>query len=140
MCGIVGLLLKRDDLHRRLGEFVAPMIDCMGTRGPDSAGLAVFHEPLDATHRRFGLHSRDLRFDWQTFHEAFQSETGSNGSITVIENHAAVISAIDVENFKVWLRQSQPGVHLLSVGRAIDVYKDEGHPRDISRRLHRSRL
>ena len=44
MCGIVGLLLKRDDLHGRLGELVTPMIDCMGTRGPDSAGLAVFHE------------------------------------------------------------------------------------------------
>ena len=140
MCGIVGLLLKRDDLHGRLGELVTPMIDCMGTRGPDSAGLAVFHEPLEVAERRFGLYARDFQFDWQQFHTTFQSETGSNGSIRFIENHAAVISSVDVENIRAWLRKSQPRVHLLSVGRAIHVYKDEGHPRDISRRFHFAEL
>ena len=46
MCGIVGLLLKKNDSRKSLGKFVTPMLDCMETRGPDSAGLAVFHEPL----------------------------------------------------------------------------------------------
>jgi len=140
MCGIVGLLLKRDNLHGRLGEFVTPMLDCMATRGPDSAGLAVFHETLEASQRRFALYSKDPRFDWQAFHEDFRNETSSDGSISFIENHAGVISSVDVEDFRLWLRQSQHGLHLLSVGRAIDVYKDEGHPREISRRFHFAEL
>ena len=81
MCGIVGLLLKKNDLRQSLGQLVTPMLICMGTRGSDSAGLAVFHEPLDNRVRRFGLFSRQPGFDWQTFHDQFQQETGSEGTI-----------------------------------------------------------
>jgi len=38
MCGIVGLLAKSSKLRASLGKLATPMIDCMGTRGPDSAG------------------------------------------------------------------------------------------------------
>ncbi len=140
MCGIIGLLLKRDDLHERLGEFVTPMIDCMGTRGPDSAGLAVFRVPLDDGCRRFGLFSNDPQFDWQTMHDDFRRATGCNGRIEFVANHAAVISSIAVESFKSWLNQSAPGLHLVSVGRAIEMFKDEGEPVDISRRYRFAQL
>jgi methylamine---glutamate N-methyltransferase subunit A len=46
MCGIVGLLVKKPELRRRLGELMVPMLIGMTERGPDSAGLAVFTEPL----------------------------------------------------------------------------------------------
>ena len=140
MCGIVGLLVKRDNLRGSLGKLVTPMIDCMGTRGPDSAGLAAFHEPLDTAHRRFGLHSKDPEFDWQTFHDNFRRETASDGLIHFVENHAAEISSIAPEDFKSWLRQSYPSVQLLSVGRSIEVYKDEGPPDQIARRFRFAEL
>lgn len=140
MCGIVGLLLKKDALRERLGEFVTPMIECMGSRGPDSAGLAVFHEPIDGDQRRFGLRSGDLQFDWQSFHDDFQRETGENGHIQFVENHAVELSPIAVDEFKSWLRRRHAGLQLLSVGRSIDVYKDEGHPGEIARRFHFAEL
>ena len=140
MCGIVGLLVKRDELRERLGQLLTPMIDCMATRGPDSAGLAVFHEPLDDDHRRFGLYAKDRRFDWRIFQDDFERETGGKGRLNVVENHAAVISDIAVEAFKSWLAQSYPSLHLLSVGRAIDVYKDDGPPDEIARRYRFSEL
>jgi glutamate synthase domain-containing protein 1 len=43
MCGIVGLHLKKAELHPRLGELLVPMLDCMSSRGPDSAGVALYH-------------------------------------------------------------------------------------------------
>ncbi len=88
MCGIVGLLVKRDELRGRLGQLVTPMLDCMGTRGPDSAGLAVFHEPLEGPQRRFGLFTAQVGFDWQLFHTEFSCSTGSEGSIRSVESHA----------------------------------------------------
>lgn len=139
MCGIVGLLAKRSELCESLGKLVTPMLDCMGTRGPDSAGLAVFHEPLD-TDRRFGLFAEDPQFDWQAFQAEFRQATATNGRIECIENHAVVTSAIAPEQFKLWLRQSFPSVHLLSVGRAIEIYKDEGHPREIAQRYRFAEL
>lgn len=44
MCGIVGLHLKDPGLHPVLGELLAPMLDCMTSRGPDSAGIALYRD------------------------------------------------------------------------------------------------
>ena len=136
MCGIVGLLVKRPEMREHLGRLVTPMLDCMGTRGPDSAGLAVFHEPLDAPLRRFGLFTPERGFDWQSFHTAFTRNTGSQGEIRCIDSHASEVSSIAVGDFKSWLSETHPNVHLISVGRAIEMYKDEGHPREIAERFH----
>ena len=136
MCGIVGLLLKKNEIRASLGQLVTPMLDCMGTRGPDSAGLAVFHEPLDPGQTRFGLFSASPGFDWQSLHGRFTRETGSEGSIGSIESHATEISSIHVDRFKAWLKEAYPCVNLISVGRAIDMYKDEGSPGEIAERYH----
>ncbi|MDP6466973.1 MAG: class II glutamine amidotransferase [Pirellulaceae bacterium] len=140
MCGIVGLLVKRDELRGRLGQLVTPMLDCMGTRGPDSAGLAVFHDPLEGPQRRFGLFTAQVGFDWQLFHTEFLCNTGSEGSIRSVESHAVEISSVTLETFKAWLTKAYPDVHLISVGRAIEVYKDEGHPSEIAQRFHFTEL
>ena len=42
MCGIVGLLARTTEFREQLGEMLTPMLVCMGDRGPDSAGLAIF--------------------------------------------------------------------------------------------------
>ena len=42
MCGIVGLLLKKPELRGQLGELMTPMLVGMTSRGPDSAGVAIF--------------------------------------------------------------------------------------------------
>ncbi len=140
MCGIIGLLLKRNDWYGRLGALVTPMIDCMGTRGPDSAGLAVFHEPLDAAQRRFGLFCGHPHFDWQAFHDDFQQAGQREGRIQIVASHAFLVTSMASADFKSWLQQSYPELHLLSVGRGIEMYKDEGLPRDISQRFHFDRL
>jgi glutamate synthase domain-containing protein 1 len=116
------------------------MLDCMGTRGPDSAGLAVFHEPLEAGRRRFGLFAADRRFDWQSLQDELQREAGKDTRFEWVENHAVAVSPLAVADFKAWMKRVAPRVHLLSVGRAIEVYKDEGHPRDIARRYHFAEL
>ncbi|MEX0717780.1 MAG: hypothetical protein WD066_14395 [Planctomycetaceae bacterium] len=135
MCGIVGLLLKSDAWQPDLGPLVTPMLNCMGTRGADSAGLAVFHRPLDAPDRRFSLFSGQPQFDWQTFQDDFRRDTGSRGAIRWDDSHAALISPIAVEEFAAWLRTACPGVHLVSVGRAIEIFKDEGAPEEIAARF-----
>ena len=45
MCGIVGLLLKKPALRDQLGALMTPMLIGMTSRGPDSAGVAIFGEP-----------------------------------------------------------------------------------------------
>ena len=57
MCGIVGLLVKTPALRERLGELMVPMLIGMTERGPDSAGLAVFGQPLPEGERKLSLYS-----------------------------------------------------------------------------------
>ena len=43
MCGIVGLYFKKKKLHSQLGKYLSGMLDNMSSRGPDSAGFAVYN-------------------------------------------------------------------------------------------------
>ena len=134
MCGIVGFLAKDAPLRAALGELVVPMLTCMGDRGPDSAGLAVFSDPLEANERRYSFYSPDRQIDWGLFAERFVADTQSRAQLEGVESHAILVTAAGPQAVRDWLAQSGTGVHLLSVGRAIDVYKDEGHPEEIARR------
>jgi len=136
----VGLLVKRDDLCDRLGELVTPMLNCMGTRGPDSAGLAVFRRPVGETERRFGLFNRLPGVDWQTLQDDLKCATGQAASLRCIGSHATVTAAVSPADFKTWLRQVYPDVHLISVGRAIEMYKDEGLPSEIAKQYRFTEL
>ncbi|MFP6752720.1 MAG: hypothetical protein VB855_13655, partial [Pirellulaceae bacterium] len=134
MCGIIGLLARTDEVRARLGELVTPMITCMGTRGPDSAGLAIFHTPLDNGDRRYGFFHADHDFDWPSFHDEFGSQVTSPSECRSLKNHTAIVSSAAPGDVKDWLHRCYPAVHLLSVGRSIEVYKDEGHPQQIADR------
>lgn len=134
MCGIVGFMVKNRVLSASLGEYVVPMLNCMGDRGPDSAGLALFSSALPDVIRRFSLYAPDRAYRWNDLAAAWRTESGAQLELQAIENHAALLSHSSPKNFRDWLTRHYPGVHLLSVGRAIDIYKDEGHPEEISRR------
>ena len=57
MCGIVGLLARTTEFREQLGEMLTPMLVCMGDRGPDSAGLAIFASEIKPSLRQFSLFS-----------------------------------------------------------------------------------
>ena len=44
MCGIVGIYLKKKNLHVKLGNYLSGMLDNMSSRGPDSAGFAIYNK------------------------------------------------------------------------------------------------
>ena len=46
MCGIVGLYTKNPDLENNLGSLLSAMLVQMTERGPDSAGVAIYHDPV----------------------------------------------------------------------------------------------
>ena len=42
MCGIVGLFIKNPEFEARLGSMLCEMLEEMTSRGPDSAGFALY--------------------------------------------------------------------------------------------------
>jgi glutamate synthase domain-containing protein 1 len=140
MCGIVGFLVRDARLQQSLGEFVVPMLTCMGERGPDSAGLAVFSEAVPADQRRFNLYAADRAFDWHNLAAHFAAQIALPAEVEAVENHAVLVSRAAPALVASWLAKRYPQMHLLSVGRAINVYKDEGHPGEIASRYRFNQL
>jgi len=134
MCGIIGLLIKKPGMRSQLGELLVPMLVGMGERGPDSAGLAVFSDTIDAGARRFNLFANDRSYDWQGLAEAVGSEFGVATGVEPIQNHAILVSSVEPARLNAWLHARRPDVEVLSVGRYIDIYKDVGHPREVADR------
>lgn len=129
-------MAKRPQLGDSLGKFVVPMLTCMGERGPDSAGLALFSQPLPESLRRFSLYVDDQSFDWDTWADTFRNQGGFQFELDVVERHGVLLSPLPPDEFRAWLKVRFPEVHLLSVGRCIDVYKDVGHPREVAERYN----
>jgi amidophosphoribosyltransferase len=134
MCGIVGLLIKKPAMRERLGELMVPMLVEMGARGPDSAGLAVFAGDASAGGRKYSLHAPTWDYDWAAVEAEFIRTFGTDASMTVKGNHAVLRCREPADKVRHWVKERFPQLHLLSAGRAIDIYKDVGHPAEVAKR------
>jgi len=134
MCGIVGLLVKKPALRKQLGELMLPMMIGMTERGPDSAGLAVFTAPVADGRRKFSLYSGADKFDWRAFERAAREELGDDSKVSVQANHGVLETTAPPLQVAGWIRAGYPRLHVLSVGRFIDLYKDIGAPAEVATR------
>jgi methylamine---glutamate N-methyltransferase subunit A len=134
MCGIVGLLVKNPAMRSRLGELMVPIFEEMASRGPESAGLAVFTEKLPETDRKYSLFAPSWDYDWAPFEADFIRRFGTEAQMAVKGNHAVLTCDEPADAVKAWTKQNHPELHVLSAGRRIDIYKDTGHPADIAKR------
>jgi methylamine---glutamate N-methyltransferase subunit A len=133
MCGIVGLLVKKPALRATLGKLMVPMLIGMTERGPDSSGMAVFTEPLSANQRKLSLYNADPAFAWKHL-EGVLSERFADVSLVIEANHGVLATTSAPDVVRRWLLAEYPGLHVLSVGRQIDLYKDIGLPAEVAAR------
>lgn len=140
MCGIVGLLLKNPALRPRLGELMVPMMIGMTERGPDSAGLAVFTEPVDGPLHKLSLYAGATTVDWQQLLADLRAALTGEHKLKVTANHAVLTTSAAPADVEAWLESHESALTVLCVGRAIDLYKDTGAPAEVARRYGFSQL
>ena len=138
MCGIVGLHLKNPDLQPRLGELLTVMLEAMTTRGPDSAGIAVYADTAGpsavAPGMRYSLRS-EAGADWELAGKALAADTGSEVTVRQLAPDSAVLeSPANEAVFLAAVRRAAPAVTVVGYGRAMVVVKDVGAPADICAR------
>jgi len=134
MCGIVGLLVKKPALREQLGALMVPMLTGMTERGPDSAGLAVYTEPVAASLHKLSLYRGTHAIDWTALLAVLSAELSGPHEIAQNGNHAVLTSAANPDDVGAWLAAHEPRVAILSIGQSIDLYKDVGAPADIAER------
>jgi amidophosphoribosyltransferase len=127
MCGIVGLLARTPELQRSLGQLLVPMFHCMGERGPDSAGLAVFGDAPGAGRRKVSLYAKAPGVDFARIAGTMRATIDAGATLRVVANHALAVVDASPQAIREWFAR-EPDVTVLSIGRAIELYKDEGNP------------
>jgi amidophosphoribosyltransferase len=137
MCGIVGLLLKKPELRDQLGELMTPMLVGMTSRGPDSAGVAIFGN-TNADSHKLSLFWGEGVADWKRLAAELSAEfDGKHRAAHKFREsgqHAVLTTPSDPDAVKAWLGEAAPEIYVLSMGRSIDLYKDIGAPAEIVER------
>ena len=138
MCGIVGLHLKNPDLQPRLGELLSVMLEAMTTRGPDSAGIAVYADPAGSPGAgedlQYSLRS-ETGTDWELLGKAIAADTDSEVRVRRLGRDSAVLeSGADEALFLAAVRRAAPDATVVGYGHSMVLVKDVGAPADICAR------
>jgi glutamate synthase domain-containing protein 1 len=132
MCGIVGLFAKSPEVEERLGRHLAAMLVQMSSRGPDSAGVAVYRDPAASGWSKLTLYSADPRERWDGVARALREAFGGCAEPSVRSSHAVLVVEADAEQVERWVREQRPDLRIMSAGEVIEIYKETGAPEEFA--------
>jgi methylamine---glutamate N-methyltransferase subunit A len=128
MCGIVGLFAKSSAVEERLGEHLAAMLVQMSSRGPDSAGVAVYRDPAPSGSSKLTLYSADARESWDAVANRLRDAFGGCEEPSVRASHAVLVVEAEAAAAEAWIRDERPDLRVMSAGEVIEIYKETGLP------------
>ncbi len=133
MCGIVGFYLKDPALEPELGRLTALMLAEMASRGPDSAGFAVYG-PAEGV-AKLSLRARDGAADWGALAARLEAALGAPVEAEPRADHAILRTPGDGAAARTWLIANAPETAVLAVGEAIEIFKGVGAPEAVAERF-----
>lgn len=131
MCGIVGLYLKNPKLKPKLGKMFKPMIIEMTNRGPDSAGVAIYRNPVKKAQTKFSLAHDDLNFDWKRLNLDLKKALHCEGTVEKIGNHCILVTIGKELAVVKWLKENHPTIRVVGSGHTIEIFKEVGLPANV---------
>ncbi len=134
MCGIVGLFLKNPALEPELGRHLRTMLVGMSERGPDSAGVAVYHRPVGEGQTKLTCFHPDPHYHWRQVGGELGEALGAEVDVETKGNHAVLTVAAADGAARAWLARAHPEVRVMGYGRVMEVYKDMGLPAEVAAR------
>jgi len=135
MCGIVGLYLKNEALYPQLGALFKPMLVEMTSRGPDSAGVAIYRDPVPADQVKFSLAHESKQFDWESLAGGLSKALRCNAEVTQRDTHCILITSGDEKAVQSWLEENAADVRVVGSGNSVEIYKETGLPEDVYERF-----
>jgi len=135
MCGIVGLFLKKRSLEPELGALFSEMLICMSSRGPDSAGLAVYRTAAPPGKLKVVLQHSDSNFDWSLVAAGLERQFREKPLFDVNSSHARFLLGADVQSIRDFVEANFPAVRIMSVGHRIEIMKETGSPEAVIKRF-----
>jgi glutamate synthase domain-containing protein 1 len=130
MCGIVGFLDKRGRTERPLGQTLFAMLQALGCRGPDSAGVALF-----GPRQPFWVLQINVSENVPTLDSlaAVRSALQERATVLAAQARGAYLrleiqSALAVPQLEEFLLGRLPDIEVVSLGQSLEVLKQVGSP------------
>lgn len=126
MCGIVGIYLKNKKYNSQLGKFLTGMMNSMATRGPDSAGFAIYSsekkkkykysvcsntDQVKEISKKLSKHVKDIKVKSISDHLIIETVMKPKKFIEILKNHEEL--------------------SLVGYGSCIEIFKQVGNPKDV---------
>ncbi|WP_043723859.1 class II glutamine amidotransferase [Nocardia asiatica] len=135
MCGIVGLHLRDPALYPNLGELLTGMLDQMCDRGPDSAGMAVYGDPVWSPPDTTTVSLLDCALPTDDFGEKLTTALGVP-VIAHAQGPTVVLSSIaSSEDLIAAVRVLAPLSRVIGFGNDLAVLKGVGNPTEVAHRV-----
>ncbi len=143
MCRIVGLNLKKSDLQIQLGKLFKPKLVEMSSRGPDSAGIAIYRNQVKAGQTKFSLAHIDPGFSWNKLGTDLAASLKCDVGIKVIGTHCILVTDSQEDLVVKWLNEIKIGqyvssnkniyskIRIVGSGQSIEIFKETGSPKNV---------
>ena len=131
MCGIVGIYLKTKKYEKSLGKFLSGMLDNMATRGPDSAGFAIYTKQNNKNYK----YSICLnKITDQEFKKKI-SKYLKNTKITKYSDHVVLETKDKPKEVLKIINEKIKEVSIVGYGKSINIFKQTGNPKDVVKKF-----
>ena len=131
MCGIVGIYLKTKKYEKHLGKFLSGMLDGMATRGPDSAGFAIYTKE-NKNIFKYSICLNDLK---ETNFKKKLSKIIKKIKLTSYADHVVLETSEKPAKIIDLLKREVPEVSLVGYGKSINIFKQTGNPNDVVKKF-----
>ena len=144
MCGILGYFRKSADTDHHLGATILSMLEALGRRGPDSAGVAL----VGPAHRAAYIVRVQAGDELEMSNLAIEANRGAIQNFTRILNDAYDLSSsgvyvrfllagkVDLPALTAAIESLGEGIEVLSIGHAMELSKEVGTPHLLEGKHH----
>ncbi len=132
MCGIVGIYLKNKKLEKSLGRYLSTMLKNMSSRGPDSAGFAIYKEEKKYKYK-YSICLNKMNF--ATFKKQFHKII-KKAKIDQISDHVIVRTNEKPKKIVKVLIEKFKNISLVGYGKSIEIFKQVGNPEKVVKKFN----
>ena len=132
MCGIVGIYLKNKKLNNSLGSLLAEMLINMGSRGPDSAGFAIYNDEKGEK-LKYSICINNL--DYENFKKEL-SDYLDDADIRKNSDHVILKTKKKANDVLKILKDHFKNTSLVGYGKSIEIFKQVGSPNDVVKKFN----
>ena len=129
MCGIVGFLDKTKS-RTTVGKIVLQMLNALGARGPDSAGVALYGQKKD---KGMVVQIKLGKQKEATFIVEQLEEFGTISEVKIVAEYLRLVISleVDIASFLKVVESLDPGIEVVSLGAQLEVVKQVGTPKNL---------